>query len=264
MSGSETSDNQVCPPIYPGPDWFATWFNSGYYHLLYQNHNEGEAQTFIDNLVLALKVNKNLPVLDLACGKGRHSRSFNRLGFTVTGLDLSPESIHAATEMASEQGATNLTFRVHDMREPFAHNAYGLVVNLFTSFGYFGHRDENMATLSAIAEALVPDGLVVIDYLNPAPILANLPIRQTISREGVDFDICKWNDHDFIYKNIKFRDKGQDFKFDEQVQILTEDWFRSALQQVGIRLLHLWGTYELNELMPASSPRMIVVGQKVA
>jgi 2-polyprenyl-3-methyl-5-hydroxy-6-metoxy-1,4-benzoquinol methylase len=92
--------NQEIDHRYPANNWFRTWFNSPYYHKLYQQHNDQEAWEFISRLVDYLQIPITEEVLDLACGKGRHARSFNKLGYQVTGLDLSEESILAAKAMA--------------------------------------------------------------------------------------------------------------------------------------------------------------------
>ena len=65
------------------------WFNSEYYHILYRNRDNKEAETFINNIIKKLDLRTGLKVLDLACGKGRHSTYLEKLGFIVTGIDLS-------------------------------------------------------------------------------------------------------------------------------------------------------------------------------
>ena len=53
--------------------WFESWFNSPYYHLLYRDRDESEARPFIECLTQHLQLPPRARVLDLACGKGRHS-----------------------------------------------------------------------------------------------------------------------------------------------------------------------------------------------
>ena len=75
--------------------WFTNWFDSKYYHILYKNRDINEAKFFIENLITKLDL-KDKKILDLACGKGRHARLFNELGFNVVGIDLSLNSINEA------------------------------------------------------------------------------------------------------------------------------------------------------------------------
>ena len=116
--------------------WFETWFNTHYYHILYQNRNDKEAQAFIDNLLAYLSPSKNAKILDLACGKGRHARFIAEKGFDVTGIDLATDSIAAAKKHEHK----HLHFQVHDMRETFAENEFDYVFNFFTSFGFATDR----------------------------------------------------------------------------------------------------------------------------
>ena len=83
--------------------WFANWFDSPYYHTLYKNRDEKEAQVFIDNLVQHLQSPKGSTLIDIACGKGRHATYFNSLGLDVVGVDLSPNSIASATKNAGDK-----------------------------------------------------------------------------------------------------------------------------------------------------------------
>jgi len=72
-------------------DWFATWFNSPYYHILYKNRDENEAKIFMSNLAEYLAIPAKASILDAACGKGRHSAFLASNGFAVTGFDLAPD-----------------------------------------------------------------------------------------------------------------------------------------------------------------------------
>ena len=68
--------------------WFESWFNTPYYHILYKERDMEEAQSFLKRLTDYLHMNANSKVLDVACGKGRHSLFLNQLGFDVTGIDF--------------------------------------------------------------------------------------------------------------------------------------------------------------------------------
>ena len=76
--------------------WFKNWFNSPYYHKLYSHRDEAEAEIFINNLVQLLHPPAGAKMLDVACGKGRHSMHLANMHFDVTGIDLSSESIAEA------------------------------------------------------------------------------------------------------------------------------------------------------------------------
>jgi 2-polyprenyl-3-methyl-5-hydroxy-6-metoxy-1,4-benzoquinol methylase len=111
-------------------NWFTEWFNTPYYHILYANRNDNDAQVFMKNLVRFLNIPKQASILDLPCGKGRHAIFLNSLGYTVTGADLSKNSIDFAKQFEND----TLQFYQKDMREPFT-KTYNYIFNLFTSFG---------------------------------------------------------------------------------------------------------------------------------
>ena len=89
-------------------NWFQTWFNSKYYHVLYKNRDENEAQDFINSVFGKFEIPTNSRILDLACGKGRHAAYMALNGMDVTGLDLSLNSIETA--MDNYKLTTFLTF----------------------------------------------------------------------------------------------------------------------------------------------------------
>ena len=127
-------------------EWYSDWFDSKYYHVLYKNRDNTEAEHFISNLIHFLQPQKEAHILDLACGKGRHSTFLNEMGFRVTGLDLSSNSIQNAIQYENDR----LNFAVHDMRNVYSHEEFEYIFNLFTSFGYFNSNVENQKVLCAI------------------------------------------------------------------------------------------------------------------
>ena len=94
--------------------WYTSWFDTPFYHILYKERNDEEAKLFIDNITNYLNIPKKAKVLDLACGKGRHSKYLNSLDYDVTGVDLSSNNIAYANQFANE----TLRFKVHNMANP--------------------------------------------------------------------------------------------------------------------------------------------------
>src|SRR5699024_4430381 len=99
----------------PKKEWFRTWFNSPYYHILYANRDKKEAEHFIRVLIGYLVLKVDCKILDLACGIGRHSIQLNKLGYEVWGIYLSEKSI----KEAKEEENSKLHFDVFDMRQPY-------------------------------------------------------------------------------------------------------------------------------------------------
>ncbi|MBB6609647.1 class I SAM-dependent methyltransferase [Pontibacter sp. Tf4] len=239
-------------------EWFSTWFDSPYYHILYQNRDDQEAQQFMDKLLTYLHPKPHEKVLDLACGKGRHSVYLNQKGYDVTGLDLSEQSIAYAKQFENER----LHFAVHDMREVYQPESFDFILNLFTSFGYFENETENVVALCAVASTLKHGGKLVIDFMNTNLTIANLVAEEVKVVEGIEFHIHRGVENGFIVKTIRFSDKGEDYCFEERVRALRLEDFMEYFGMAQLRLAEVFGDYDLHSFKPESSERMIFVLKK--
>jgi SAM-dependent methyltransferase len=237
------------------PDnWYASWFDSPYYHILYKERNYREAQLFMDNLTHYLNLPEKAKVLDLACGKGRHAIYLNQLGFNVIGADLSENSIQEAQKNSND----TLHFEVHDMRIVFE-DKFDAIFNLFTSFGYFENDEDNLTTLKAIKESLSDYGFAVIDFMNVANVLENLVPEETKTVDGIDFNIKRHLKDGHIYKEIDFEDQGNTYHFTEKVKALTLKDFEEMMEEAGIFLLDIFGDYKLKKFHKTESERLIMI-----
>jgi len=240
-------------------EWFSTWFDSPYYHILYAKRDENEAAAFIASMQQKLHLASGSRVLDAACGKGRHAITLQYLGFSVDAFDLSPSNIEAAQSFENE----DLLFFVHDLREPLPlQNTYDAIFNFFTSFGYFDDQKDNQKAFDTFAGGLKENGLLVLDFFNPTYVLANLVPSETVEREGISFQIKRWSAAGYLYKSIDFSDQGKDFSFVEKVELVAKNDFIAYAAQAGLRLVDLKGDYQLAAFDEASSPRMIFVWAK--
>jgi len=240
-------------------EWFSTWFDSPYYHILYAKRDENEAAAFIASLQQKLHLAPGSRVLDAACGKGRHAITLQHLGFSVDAFDLSPANIEAAQAFENK----DLLFFVHDLRERLPlQNSYDAIFNFFTSFGYFDDQKDNQKAFDTFAGGLKENGLLVLDFFNPTYVLANLVPSETVEREGISFQIKRWSAAGYLYKSIDFSDQGKDFSFVEKVELVAKNDFIAYAAQAGLSLVDLKGDYQLTAFDEASSPRMIFVWAK--
>jgi len=238
-------------------EWFESWFDTEFYHILYQNRNDKEAERFIDNLFNHLKLPERSKVLDLACGKGRHARTMASKGVRVTGADLSENSIAFARQFKSE----GLDFLVHDMRDQLP-QTFKAVFNLFTSFGYFDELDDNKRVIRAVHDMLEPDGYFVIDFMNAIKVVKNLIPKEEKLIDGILFKIEREFNGQHIYKHIRFTNNGQNHHYTERVQYLIEDDFRHLLSSNGFTVRETFGDFNLSPFDPDNSDRLIIVAQK--
>lgn len=238
--------------------WFSEWFDTDYYHTLYKSRSEEEATQFISNLKEYLALPKSARVLDLACGKGRHSKTLNQLGYEVLGADLSPNSIEKAALMAND----SLSFIVHDMREVIQNEQFTAVFNLFTSFGYFDSTTDNEKVLLSVNEMLKEEGFLVVDFMNATKVINNLVLAEDKTIDGIDFKIKRNFDGTHIFKNIDFEADGGVHSYMERVQALTLSDFQQLFDTTGFELIRTFGDFDLSEFEENTSNRLIMIVKK--
>lgn len=239
-------------------NWFQSWFDSPYYHLLYRHRDGNEAREFIVRLSDAIGVPRAGTVLDLACGKGRHSLELHRLGFDVVGIDLSTTSIEEARRFECE----GLEFFLHDMRNLFWKEHFDAVFNLFTSFGYFHSVQDDQRTINGVADALRPKGLFVLDFLNVEKVIGNLVSEELQVIDGVSFHVTRGLVSDMIEKRITVVDGDIELLFTEQVDTLTLNSFTTYFENAGLELTDVFGSYALEPFDVTTSDRLIMVARK--
>ncbi|MBL4862927.1 MAG: methyltransferase domain-containing protein [Crocinitomicaceae bacterium] len=239
-------------------EWFISWFDTQYYHTLYKNRDHSEALGFIKNLTAYLDIPTDAKVLDLACGKGRHSVIMHQLGFNVLGVDLSVNSIEAAKSAET----SGLTFRVHDMREAIDNVQFDVVFNLFTSFGYFDDHADNSKVLSAVHRMLRPGGTLVIDFMNSEKVLANLCPDEVKIVDNIHFQLNRSYNGTHIIKDIQFEDDGKKHHYTERVQALSIDDFSRLLTLNNFEILRTFGDFDLTPFNPKNSDRLIIVAKR--
>lgn len=239
-------------------EWFESWFDTPYYHMLYSNRDYTEAENFITKLTADLQLEPDSKIIDLACGKGRHSVFLNKLGYDVLGLDLSRQSIEFDKQFEND----SLAFGVHDMRNPIDAEPVDAVFNLFTSFGYFDQESDDKKVFSSVCNALKPRGFFVLDYLNEQFVRKNIVPESTIARGDIEFKITKRIEGRHVIKDIRFEDKGKPYHFFEKVKLHTLEAINSYAQEVGFERIKIWGDYQLNIFDKENSPRCINLFKK--
>lgn len=242
-------------------DWYKDWFNSAYYHKLYFDRDEEEARDFIYRLIDCLKPPPNSRMLDVACGKGRHSKTLSDKGFDVTGIDISADSIQFAKKFESD----TLHFYVHDMRLPFWINYFDYAFNFFTSFGYFKTRREHDDALRTIASSLKPGGYVLFDYLNVHYSEAHLVHNDEKLIDETRYEIHRWHDATHFFKRIIVTDPGLELpiEYTEKVAKFSLGDFTDMLSYQNMQVLEVFGDYNLQPYDVRKTPRMIILAQKI-
>ncbi|MFC0472627.1 class I SAM-dependent methyltransferase [Halalkalibacter kiskunsagensis] len=239
-------------------NWYEEHFNEDYLRI-YKHRNDDLAHKELTQLMKFVPTMKDQSLLDLCCGNGRHSRWFAKQGFHVTGVDLSPTLLNEAQK---KEYAKDIHYVRSDMRELYYKDEFDVVVNLFTSFGYFKEDEQNKKVLANAYHALKTNGYFVFDYLNPSFLENHLV---PFSKDVIDdLSILQYRMiiNNTVVKKIKVEDNGALREYEERVKLYERQKLDAMLEEVGFTILHTFGDYEGSRYERNVSPRLIYVCQK--
>jgi SAM-dependent methyltransferase len=235
-------------------EWFEQWFGEAYLRLYPHRDDEdaGAAVALIDGLIpLAGR-----RVLDLACGPGRHAAQLAARGARVVGLDLSLPLL--ARARMRTRGAVPMVRA--DMRQlPFRAGTFDLVVNLFTSFGYFAEDRQHQGVLTDAAALLRPGGAFVLDFFNAAAVRHGLVPREerVVGSQRVVIQRRIADDGHHVVKEMHLLDDGRSFV--ERVRLFTGEELAGLMRCAGLDVRHRFGGYD-GAPFGGDAPRSILIG----
>lgn len=239
-------------------EWFTNWFSTPYYAILYQHRNEQEAHLFLQKLINILHIKIGDSILDVGCGEGRHADFLQKSNFNVYGFDISP--LHIANAKKRNE---LVHFFVHDMRKPFPIANIKLLLNLFTSFGYFDAVEDDLIALQNMYNTIDEKGTIVIDFLNEQFVRKNLIANDIKTIDGITFQQSRKIESDFVYKTIFFKDYDNKYQTHiEKVRLYKKENIETMLKQVGFNDFQFFGNYNLDTFNLDNSPRLIIIAHK--
>ncbi|MFN2635821.1 MAG: class I SAM-dependent methyltransferase [Gemmatimonadaceae bacterium] len=248
---ADASIRPAAAPRAQEADWFEEWFGEDYLRI-YQHRDEREAERAIALIAEYVQGRNVHTVLDLACGAGRHSKGLCELWWTV-GLDLS-----AALLRVARKESPDAPYVRADMRElPFAGDTFDLVVNLFTSFGYFEDDSEHARVLACVCASMQRGGTLVIDFLNAKQVKSDLVPYDERVENGVTIEQHRMitADERFVEKTIRLREQGREYV--ERVRLFSPRDLKGLLESTGFEVSRVVGDYGGGE-WTEDSPRTIL------
>jgi SAM-dependent methyltransferase len=242
-------------------EWFKEWFETDEYLNVYQHRNESEAEVLVDLILNNTSLKSSSKILDMACGSGRHSILFTRKGYDVAAVDLSWNMLSAARKKAESENL-QIKFIQSDLRNFTYSSKFDLIVNLFTSFGYFESDSENFRILKTAYEHLNYDGFFVLDFFNREFLEQNLIPE---SREKINNgEIIQKRKIDGlrIIKKIIIKTGGYSKEFFESVRMFSKQELVNELIRIGFAIEKTFGDFHGNKFEQFSSPRIIIIARK--
>ncbi len=222
--------------------WFQQWFNDDYLKL-YSHRTMREAEEQVQFIRQAVGLKGSESVLDLACGTGRHSLAFGTKGNRVVGIDLSKSLIDKAKQRLIEYKGLDITFLVADMFHLPDIGQFDLIVNLFTSFGYFEEDSQNQKVFEVVDRHLTKEGVFFLDYLHPYSVKQSLVPEENQLIEGERVVISRFLDKDTVIKRIEFPGRA----YEERVKLYEKDKIEEMLENEGLTIVKSWNDYLGNE-----------------
>lgn len=239
--------------------WYKESFGEDYL-IVYKHRDLHGARQEVKRMVDWLQLPEGATIFDLCCGMGRHSMILSEFGYDVTGMDLSEVLLQEAKK-ADEQ--KQIRWLHGDMRQIPVNEQYDAVVNLFTSFGYFEDDQENQQVLHEMNRILKPDGRFIIDFLNPEYVKLNLVPSSERETDGLVIKEQRSIEGGYVQKRIQISEEGQpERRYLERVRLYELAQFEKMLKIAELSLSHVYGDYKQSAYDPATSPRMIMVGNK--
>lgn len=141
-------------------EWWQDFFDENYVEAWSAAGSFDNTTAVVDDLERLLGLSPGATVLDIACGFGRISGPLSARGYDITGLDVSPTQLQLA-----EERNPGPRYVEADMRHPPT-GPFDAAVNLFSSFGYFEDRRDDVAALRAWAATLRPKGVLVMELMH--------------------------------------------------------------------------------------------------
>jgi len=235
-------------------EWFEQWFGEEYLRL-YPHRDDHDAQAAVALIDRFAPLAGRL-VLDLACGPGRHAAQLAARGARSIGLDLSLPLL----SLARARTHASVPLVRADMRYlPFRRQAFDVIVNLFTSFGYFADDAQHAAVIADARTLLRPGGTFVLDYLNATAVRDTLVPHEerTVGSQHVIIERRISNDGRHVLKEMHLPNAGRAFL--ERVRLFSPEDLAGLLEAAGMTIRHRFGDYHGEPAGPAA-PRLILIG----
>ena len=245
------------------PDWFedeAFW--DKLYPFLFTDRKLEAAEAEVESVLELAGIHQG-DVLDLACGPGRHSVALAKKELRVTGVDLSSVLLRRARERGLAENV-DVEWVREDMRRFVRPESFDLAISLFTSFGYFESRDDDLQVLRNIRASLRSGGTLVVETMGKEVLVRGFV--STISKELDDGRLLVER-HEIVDDWTRIRNQwiviedgaATTFRFD--VAVYSGQELKDRLLQAGFAGVHLFGGYDGREY-GLDAERLVAVARR--
>lgn len=232
------------------------------YPFMFPERRLADAAREIDQ-ALRLTKPKGKFALDLCCGPGRCSVALARRGYSVTGVDRTKHLL-AQAQRRAQAARVRIEWVRADMRDFVRPGAFDLVLSMFTSFGYFDDKREDLTVLQNMFASLRPGGACLIDvgskewlarFFQPTT-SETLPDGSRLVQRHEIFDDWTRIRNEWI---LIRKGKARSFAFHHTVYSGQE--LRDRMEKVGFVDVRLYGDLDGSDY-GRDARRLIAIGRK--
>jgi len=239
-------------------EWYKSWFGNDYL-TVYAHRGDREARTVINLILNHVCLERRNRILDLCCGQGRHALYLADLGYQVFGVDLSRPLLEVAKFRQTKSQPAY--FIQADMRYLPFRKSFDLLLNLFTSFGYFETDRENQEVFNQFNQALKPGGNFVFDYFNKSHVIRHLVPYHKEQIEDAQVEQERFIEGSRVKKIITLSRNGKRSIFHESVKMYGPEELLLMLKNANLEVSQIFGGYN-GEVFDKTSQRFIAIGQR--
>jgi len=236
-------------------DWFRAWFGDEYL-AVYPHRDAREARAAVE-LYLCSAPPPAGPVLDLACGAGRHLRELLSAGLHAVGLDLSIVMLGKAREASPRSQLVRGDMR----RLPFRSSSFAGLTSFFTSFGYFASSAQDRQAAAEMNRVLAPGGTFMLDFLHADRVRRDLVPAETGRIRGFELSVERRIEDDTVIKSIRMQphDGSGEREFEERVRLYEPAVLEELLREAGLDARMRFGDYSGGDF-DSDAGRLILAG----
>lgn len=224
-----------------------------------------------DFIETELNFNKDLRILDVGCGTGRHSVELTKRGYNVTGIDLSENQLKRAREKAEASGL-EINFHHMDARNLPFQSEFDIAIMLCEGGFSLMETDEmNYDILQSVSKSLKGKSKLIFTTLNGLFALYH-SVEKFLDTEkgegcatyrGNSFNLMTFRDHN-ITEIEDDSGKMMSLECNERYYVPSEiTWL---LKSLGFKTIDIYGAklgaYSRNDKLTTEDYEMLVIAEK--
>ena len=244
------------------------------YAQYYDYFNQGKEYTsevdFLESVFKKYNL-KGKSILDIGCGTGLHMQELSKRGYSLTGLDLSPEMIDLA-----KKRNPSAEFHIADMSNFSLHKKFDIILCLFSAAGYLTQNEQIESFFQCCKNHLNPEGILLLDVWNGLAVMHELPTSREkiailaeknlkiVRRSFPTLDVKNHcNTVKFVVSVFELSTGNLITTYEEnhKVRFFFPLELKKYLADAGFELLHLCPSFNFDEELTEKHWNMVLVAR---